>query len=87
MAIRNVSYKTINLFLVAMMVLCLIAALTAGTLAIAWTGRPQGDTATTIAEAFAWLFAAALFTSFAIALFEEHDDRRAERRAKQIPVA
>lgn len=84
MAVRNVSYKTINLFLVAMMILCLIAALTAGTFAIVWTGQSQGNTATTIAETFAWLFAASLFTSFAIALFEEHDDRRTARRATSL---
>lgn len=84
MAIRNVSRETINLVLVAAMALCLIATLIAGTLAIAWNGRPQGDTTMTIADTFAWLFAVAFFTTFAIALFEEHDDRRAARRAASV---
>lgn len=87
MAIWNVSYKTINLILVAMMALCLIAALIAGTLAIAWIGRPQGDTATTIAETFAWLLAAAFFTTFAIALSEEHDERRTSGRVTHVSTA
>lgn len=87
MALRNVSRETINLILVAVMALCLILTLAAGTLAIAWNGHPPGDTAMTTAAAFAWLFAAAFFTTFAIALYEEHEDRRAAERAKQVPMA
>jgi len=84
MAIRNISRETINIVLIAIMALCLIAALVAGAVGIAWTGSPAGATATTIAETSSWLLAAAFCATLVIALVEEHDDRRGEGRARHI---
>jgi hypothetical protein len=62
------SRDRLNLALAAIMALGLAVAIVGGIVAIVRFGQPDGAAATYVAEASAWVFAAAFFVSFFLAL-------------------
>lgn len=79
MAGRVFSRDTIMLVLAAVMAVCLVLTFAVGAVSIAWSGRPEGDTARMVAAVFAWLFTAAFLSTFVLAASEtrHQSDRRA----------
>ena len=53
--------ERINFVLVAAMGVCLLLVMIAGTAGLVWNGKAPGDIAGSVADVFAWLFAAAFF--------------------------
>lgn len=59
-----------ELALAGCMAISLPAAMIGGAVAIFQFGEPSGNTATYIAQLFAWAFTAAFFATFALAMVE-----------------
>jgi hypothetical protein len=68
MAARISSRDRLNLALAGIMAIGLAVAIVGGLIAIIRFGQPDGAAATTVAETGAWVFAAAFFASFFLAL-------------------
>lgn len=68
MASKVTSRDTVNLALAGVMAISLVVALVGGLVAIVRFGQPDGAVATDVAEASAWIFAAAFLASFFLAL-------------------
>jgi hypothetical protein len=79
MAGNAFSRETIRLILMAVMGLCLALTLVIGTATLIWSGQPYGDTLRLIASVFAWLFTAAFFMSFLLAVVDERKMSRSKR--------
>ena len=60
-----------SLILVASMVVFLTLAIVGETIALVFEGRPIGNTAASMADISAWLFAALFFCAFAATLVRE----------------
>jgi hypothetical protein len=73
------SRETIRLILVAVMAIFLALTFAVGTATLIWSGRPYGDSLRLIAAVFAWIFTAAFFTSFILAVIDERKERRRKR--------
>jgi len=67
-----------HLVLAGLMALGLGVALIGGIVAIVRFGKPDGASATMVAEAFAWLFALAFLASFGLVLKETLNAPKAE---------
>jgi hypothetical protein len=79
MAGNAFSRETIRLALMTIMGLCLSLTLAIGTAALIKSGQPVGDTLRFIAAVFAWIFTAAFFVSFIIAVVDERKISRGKR--------
>jgi hypothetical protein len=72
----------LSLGLAIVMAICLIVTFVFGTMAIATYGSPFGATVMFIAQAAAWLFAAAFLATFFFVLVEELNKDPSERAAR-----
>jgi hypothetical protein len=79
MAGNAFSRESIRLALMSVMGLCLFLTLAIGTATLVWSGPPYGDTLRFIAAVFAWIFTAAFFMSFILAVVDERKISRGKR--------
>jgi hypothetical protein len=71
--------ESIRLALMAVMGGCLALTLVIGTATLIWSAPPYGDTLRLIAAVFAWIFTAAFFMSFILAVVDERKMSRGKR--------
>ncbi len=58
--------EVVSLWLIGIMLVCLVFALTSETIDFVWLRQPVGNIAWNVADVFGWLFAAALIAEFVI---------------------
>lgn len=78
MAGRIVLRDTAIVVLSGIMAISLVGALIGVIVAIVRYGQPDADSATLVADTFAWIFAAAFFATFGLTLTESLNGRQTE---------
>lgn len=63
--------ETINLVLFAVMAIALALVIVAGAVFLIWNSEPIGNTASMVADVFAWIFAAAFSIAFLLSMIEQ----------------
>ena len=63
--------ETIKLVLFAVMAVSLALVVIAGAVFLIWNGQPIGNSASMVADVFAWLFTAAFVIAFLLSMFEQ----------------
>jgi uncharacterized membrane protein len=72
---KAASWQDVILFLLPIMIVSLLLTVVAGTAALVWDGQPIGEKVATVADVFAWLFAAAFSAAFLLAVLREQRKR------------
>jgi len=71
MATKLVSRQNVVVILGTVMIVCLALTIVTFPVALIWIGQPLGNTAMTMADAFASIFSVALFAAFVLAMAEQ----------------
>ena len=69
--LKSGSWYDLVLLLLPIMLVSLLLAIVAGTIALIWNGQPIGDKIADVADVFAWLFAGTFLTSALLAVLQE----------------
>lgn len=68
---RQIIRDNVHFGLGIVVVVCLALIIVTFPVTLIWNGQPAGAAAALIADAFAWLFAAALFAAFVLSVVEQ----------------